>query len=108
MAINSYAYKLIGPLYLKAELNHIKNFDFSIEGTKIPGNTPDSTDAEVLIRATITYNCPDGITTRSKVGDNNYFDYFEGKLEAESVFPGFHLYKKSKNNYEREYTTITN
>jgi hypothetical protein len=76
MAINSYAYKLIGPLYLKAELNHIKNFDFSIEGTKIPGNTPDSTDAEVLIRATITYNCPDGINTISGMGDNNYFDYF--------------------------------
>jgi hypothetical protein len=101
MAINSYAYKLIGPLYLKAELNHIKNFDFSIEGTKIPDDK-----AEILIRATITYNCPDGITTRSKVGDNNYFDYFEGKLEAESVFPGFHLYKKFGNTYEREYTTI--
>ena len=102
MAVNSYAYKLIGPLYLKAELNHIKNFDFSIEGTKIP----DSTDAEVLIRATITYNCPDGINTISEVGDSNYFDYFQGELKNESIFPGFHLYKKSINTYEREYTTI--
>ena len=101
MAVNSYAYKLIGPLYLKAELNHIKNFDFSIEGTKIPCNT---NEAEVLIRATITYNCPDGINTISEVGDNNYFDYFQGELENEISFPGFHLYKKSENTYIRQFT----
>ena len=102
MAVNSYAYKLIGPLYLKAELNHIKNFDFSIEGTKIPS---ENNKAEILIKATITYNCPDGIDTMSGEGDNNYFDYFFGKLKDESIFPGFHLYKKSGETYEREYTT---
>ena len=98
MAVNSYAYKLIGPLYLKAELNHIKNFNFSIEGTKIPS---ENNKAEILIKATITYNCPDGIDTMSGEGDNNYF----GKLKDESIFPGFHLYKKSGETYEREYTT---
>ena len=102
MAVNSYAYKLIGPLYLKAELNHIKNFNFSIEGTKIPS---ENNKAEILIKATITYNCPDGIDTMSGEGDNNYFDYFFGKLKDENIFPGFHLYKKSGETYEREYTT---
>ena len=102
MAVNSYAYKLIGPLYLKAELNHIKNFNFSIEGTKIPS---ENNKAEILIKATITYNCPDGIDTISGECDNNYFDYFVGKLKDESIFPGFHLYKKSGETYEREYTT---
>lgn len=107
IAVNSYAYKLIGPLYLKAELNHIKNFDFSIEGTKIPS---ENNKAEVLIRATITYNCPDGINIISGSGDNNYFNYFQGELK-ESSFPGFHLYKKSKNpenenenTYVRQFT----
>ena len=31
---NTYAYKLTGPLYLKAELNHIKTFSYSLETSK--------------------------------------------------------------------------
>ena len=31
-AVNTYAYKLIGPLYLKISLNHIQNFNYNIYG----------------------------------------------------------------------------
>jgi len=31
---NTYAYKLTGPLYLKAELNHIQTFSYSMNMSK--------------------------------------------------------------------------
>ena len=49
---NTYAYKLTGPLYLKAELNHIKTFSYSLESSK------DNSYITLFITGTFTYNCP--------------------------------------------------
>jgi len=60
MAANTYAYKLIGPLYLKTSLNHIENFNYTIYGTY------DSGEANLQIEGYLTYNCPDNPTNIDK------------------------------------------
>lgn len=60
IAANTYSYKLVGPMYFKAELNHIENFNYNIYGT-FNGET-----ATLWIEASIEYNCP----------ISNYFDFY--------------------------------
>jgi hypothetical protein len=55
MAANTYSYKLVGPMYLKVNLNHIENFNYDIYG-----EYKDKT-ATLIIEGYITYNCPDGL-----------------------------------------------
>lgn len=63
---NTYAYKLTGPLYLKAELNHIQTFSYTIEASKTEENNTNIID--LYITGTATYNCPD---------NRSYFDCFD-------------------------------
>lgn len=64
---NTYAYKLTGPLYLKAQLNHIQEFSFNINGDK----DKSCRKLNLIITANITYNCPDG-------EGNNYIEQYDG------------------------------
>lgn len=52
--VNTYSYKLVGPLYLKQTLNHIREFTYNIDGYKENGKYT------LIFTANITYNCPDG------------------------------------------------
>ena len=70
---NTYSYKLVGPLYLKLQLNHIQNFSFNIVGDK---NSDDSVN--LIITATILYNCPD--TAISDGGNDQYEDLGCGNI----------------------------
>ena len=82
-ATNTYAYKLTGPLYLKAELNHIQTFSYSLETIKNEGNS--STTIDIYITGTATYNCPDNGTYF------NSFDLFikeSGSYVKKSVVSG--------------------
>ena len=65
---NTYAYKLVGPLYLKVELNHIQEFSFGIAGNKLNINNK---GIELFIEADILYNCPDTASS-SNSSDNKY------------------------------------
>lgn len=51
-AVNTYAYKLVGPLSLKIGLNTPQNFDYEIRGER------NDDSYYVRITSTITYNCP--------------------------------------------------
>jgi len=79
MPANTYAYKLVGPLYLKAELNHIQDFNFNIYGVKT-GTSGDKIKANLYIEAFITYNCPDWVSEINDNGDDNYVKYELGKI----------------------------
>jgi hypothetical protein len=72
---NTYAYKLTGPLYLKAELNHIQTFSYSMNMSKTILETQPNEDPkfklDLYITGTAVYNCPD-----SNDG-NPYFDSFK-------------------------------
>lgn len=69
IALNTYAYKLVGPLYLKAMLNHVKSVKYFISGK----NDEENNKAILKIRASLEYNCPDGLSGGS--GDNEYNTY---------------------------------
>lgn len=77
IATNTYAYKLVGPLYLQAKLNHIKEFSYNIYGVY---NT-EELSATLWVEAYITYNCPDGITQVTTVNDPDYYTYEEGTIK---------------------------
>ena len=78
MAANTYAYKLIGPMYLKASLNHIDNFNYNIYGTYDESNN----EATLWIEGYLTYNCPDGAVSFVNNSNENYSTFEEG-------IPGF-------------------
>ena len=82
MPANTYAYKLVGPLYLKAELNHIQDFNFNIYGVRTSSNSISPITADLYIEAFITYNCPDWVSTSgvTDTGDDNYKKYELGKI----------------------------
>lgn len=83
IATNTYAYKLVGPLYVKATLNHIRDFNYNIYGIS---SNDEKTKGEIWIEAFVTYNCPDGLTSGDG-SDDNYSTYAEGELS----FPVFDL-----------------
>ena len=77
---NTYSYKLIGPLYLKATLNHIQDFNYNIYGVKNGNN------ADLYIEGYITYNCPDWITPQTQTGDDIFQSYELGTLSNNGWF----------------------
>ena len=96
IAANTYAYKLIGPMYLKATLNHIENFNYNIYG--IYDKT--SKEATIWIEGYLTYNCPDdGEKEDEKTypGDENYDTY----QEYIPKFSGFDLWAKRSNDNDK-------
>lgn len=83
-ALNTYSFKLVGPLYLKVTLNTIQSFSYELEVSK------DDQYIYLAINAEISYNCPDGISEDET--DNNQLGYFtlgEGQL---GNFLGFDLF----------------
>ena len=73
MAANTYAYKLVGPMYLKANLNHIENFNYNIYGTR-----NDDKSATLWIEGYLSYNCPDGFTGTAGSSNESYSTFSEG------------------------------
>lgn len=53
--LNTYAYKLVGPLYLKATLNVPTDFDYSIYGYRDENGI-----CYLQLEYNLIYNCPDG------------------------------------------------
>ena len=76
MAVNTYAYKLIGPLYLKISLNHIENFNYNIYGTY----NKYTNEGELTIEGYITYNCPDGVEGYIENSNKDYISFQEGTV----------------------------
>lgn len=89
---NTYSYKLVGPLYLKCQLNHINSFNYNIYGEKDTDNRAKS----ITIEATITYNCPDGIN--SKLDDDNGNEIYDGFYTGIPSSNFFDLYVKEHAN----------
>ena len=87
MAANTYAYKLIGPLYLKATYNHIESFNYNIYGTYDRNNYK----AILYVEGFLTYNCPDGANiTEPQNFNENYGTFDEGQWDL-SNYPAFNL-----------------
>ena len=80
---NTYVYKLVGPLYLKAEYNHVREFNYNIEGSW------DGTLLELWIESTLIYNCPDKLVNTPSSNDDDYISYQDGELEN---YTGFDTY----------------
>lgn len=98
LPINTYSYKLVGPLYLKSTLNHVSNFQYSIEGYK------ENNGAIIYITANIEYNCPDGVVEKNS-GDDIYSTYEEGEVTHDF----FDLWIKDGGEYrkdDKEYSII--
>lgn len=75
MKANTYAYKLVGPLYLQVKYNHIQDFSYNIYGTY------NGQKAELFVEGFITYNCPDGAPSLGGGSDSNYATYSEGSVD---------------------------
>ena len=58
LPVNTYAYKLVGPMYLQAVLNHPQTFQYNLYGKK--QSYEDINRITLQIEADIDYNCPDG------------------------------------------------
>lgn len=97
IATNTYAYKLIGPLYLKASLNHPYNFNYSIYGTY------DGGEANLKIVGYLTYNCPDNPEPGTIVDNSNqdYSTFDEGRPR----FTGFELIGQTALNDKKSVST---
>lgn len=106
--VNTYAYKLVGPLCVKQIFNTIQQFSYNVYAiqtwqeisaarynlTLEQGgiSNPDfkkeenghyyEKHVELTIVANITYNCPDGVVGGSG-SDDNYYTYDEGKINEE-------------------------
>ena len=99
-ALNTYSFKLVGPLYLKATLNTIQNFSYTL----IPDK--DENYVTVKITADIDYNCPDGVFVQEEENNYGYYSLAQGTIS--NSFTGFDFYtKKGENNYEKIYHNIT-
>lgn len=100
-ALNTYAYKLVGPLYLKVIHNHIQNFSFYFDNTK---NVDGIVTFDIV--GNITYNCPDGVSTKSNEDDDNYDSYYTGTVT--SLLNGFDLFINNGTQYNKKNnTTVT-
>lgn len=85
MTANTYSYKLVGPLYLKVNYNHISSINYNISGSKTKDG--DKTTAYLEVTTHIEYNCPDGLISGN--GGNNIYKDFETKFPENQ---NFHFY----------------
>ena len=92
MPVNTYSYKLVGPLYLKAELNHIQDFNYNIYGVKSGDNI-----ANLYIESFITYNCPDWVSGNPG-GDDIYYTYELGNV-TNNINGWFKLRTETNNSW---------
>ena len=99
---NTYSYKLVGPMYLKVQLNHIQQFNYNMYGSK-SGST-----LELTVIADIVYNCPDGTSLQeiSKIiNGNEYIDSGTGPIKG---WIPFSVFVRDKNdNYEIKQSSKT-
>ena len=106
LAINTYSYKLVGPMYLKVSLNHIESFSYNIYGN----TNEDKTKAELFVEGFITYNCQDGVPEvlqrDPNFNDPTYYTYDEG-IPNNSEFPGFYLYRCDTNPNNKSEVTLS-
>jgi len=75
IATNTYAYKLVGPMYLKISLNHVESFRYNVvleEVEEVPDGDNVVLQGKVRVEGYITYNCPDGVDDFSNDGNENY------------------------------------
>lgn len=103
---NTYSYKLIGPLYLKIQLNHINKFNYIITGEN--GNY-------LKIRYVVDYNCPDyGNENKDKIDQYAHIDTLKSVQDSfidllidKKYKPSIELinssYNIEKNTYSVEY-----
>lgn len=103
---NTYSYKLIGPLYLKIQLNHINKFNYIITGEN--GNY-------LKIRYVVDYNCPDyGSENKDKIDQyahintlksvqDSFIDLLIDKRYKPSIEFVNSSYNIEKNTYSVEY-----
>lgn len=77
IAANTYSYKLSGPLYLKIIKNHVNSFNYGISGHIIP-NSLMVDDYEIVFTGYFNYNCPDGVTSKDEISDQDYYTFEEG------------------------------
>ncbi len=94
MPINTYSFKLIGPLYLKTTLNTIQGFTYSMSVTK------NNDDFVILVRGNLTYNCPDGVTESESVEDEDYYTLETGSNNLN--IKGFTLFIENERNNEQD------
>ena len=94
---NTYAYKLVGPLYLKIQLNHIEQFNFNIVGDKT--NLSNGCQCFLQINATITYNCNDYSGNGSS--DEYYKDLGDGIIDFKKWAPFDFYVKKHEEGYSK-------
>lgn len=97
IAANTYSYKLVGPLYLKATINHITSFNYAIQGKKTGDK---SADIEVI--ANITYNCPDGGTFTETADSDIYSTYELLDTETAQSQQWFDLFKRGNEGWAPE------
>ena len=115
IAANTYAYKLVGPLYLKLSLNHIENFNYNVYGTYNNG------EATLWFEGYITYNCPDGAVGQGNNSNEYYVTFDEGVVSSDFGFDvigytptdtqiDYSVYNPSTNSYTvkivKKYTNI--
>lgn len=96
MAANTYSYKLVGPMYLKVNLNHIENFNYDIYGEY---NRVKKT-ATLTIEGYITYNCPDGLLKTKNGSSEQYEDFEQGDP---TNFNAFMLYNETEKDSSPKY-----
>ena len=102
---NTYSYKLIGPLYLKVNLNHIQNFNYNVYGVK--GDENEGTSTEIYIEGFLTYNCPDGIEDLKGNSIGEYL-YSGEDIINKNNFYSFDLYQLSNNTVSRKLSESIN
>ena len=115
LAAKTYAYKLVGPLYIKRELNVINNLTYNVYGNiiKVKTENLEHTNTEVYIETIYEYNCPDNYPngTESYVsiedGNDKYYSFYR---LTKSSSNSFDLGSIIKYNYENSdtWTDITN
>ena len=80
--INTYSSKLVGPLYLKAQFNHVENFDYNIHGYKsIEG---DDEYVYLTIDGFFTYNCQDHQENNEENNEYQNIQIFNTNKEQEN------------------------
>ena len=119
LSINTYSYKLVGPLYVKQVFNTIQQFNYNIYAIQTWEEITSERYAQITnqgykkeedgvyyekcveftITADITYNCPDGITSGGR-SDDDYKSYAEsGTGQYGSCnLTGFNLYDANHDN----------
>ena len=83
-SVNTYAYKLVGPMYMQLKVNHIQSFDYNIWGSFDKNNNNTLT---LTVEGIATYNCPDSLIEGINGGNDTYktFELLENFIDNANV-----------------------